>query len=131
MSRDRRRRPPYHRRDRLGFLPTMWLIVFGAILGAAVLMSTPKAHGDPGTYSDPTLYAASHANAVCQDIAGNDLTLAALNIINHSHLSSQQAGFVINLSVRAVCPQFWGLLEQFTGLTSPLIPVQLPRGVVA
>jgi hypothetical protein len=37
VSRPYGRRPPYRRRDRLGFVPTMWLMAFGAILAYAVI----------------------------------------------------------------------------------------------
>lgn len=71
MIRPYGRRPPYRRRDRLGFACTVWLFVFGAILGAAVVLSVP-AHSEPGAVGQTGIfddravaYVAAHPSKVC------------------------------------------------------------------
>jgi hypothetical protein len=141
MSRPYGRRPPYRRRDRLGFAATMWLIVFGAILGAALVLSSPRAHGDTGYFDVAAVdYVAAHPAKVCNALTReptvDSLTSVALDIYTHSHLTIGQTGQVINLSVRATCPQAWPILEAFTGQHTPMPPLTLPttpapKGVVA
>lgn len=135
MSGQYRRRPPYRRRDRLGFAATMWLIVLGAMIGAAVMLSVP-AHSDPGFFDDQAVaYVAEHPTKVCSALTvsptADGVQMVALDILTHSRLTVGQVGQVVSLSVRALCPQNWHAIELFTGVTLPMPPLELPKRVIA
>lgn len=143
MSRDLRRRPPYRRRDRLGFACTAWLFVFGAILGCALLVLSVPAHSDPGLQVDPltATYAASNAPRICSTIGTYPSAAGVQGVVEGivaDGLTGIQAGAAIAVAVTARCPQYWPILDQYIAAFTPQrspSPVhqapQLGTGVIA
>jgi hypothetical protein len=97
MSGDRRRRPPYRSRDRLGFWPTMWLSLFGILMAYAV-------------------FGASHANAtpvtypidVCSSLRAHVPVASIENELRGWGLSETAAGWYTGNTVRLLCPDMIG-----------------------
>lgn len=97
MSRPYGRRPPYTRRDRLGFACTAWLIVFGAILAFAVMFSIPA-------HSTPVLYQVD----VCASLRDH-ISLANIETaLQGWGLSEAGAGWYAGVQVRTLCPDLIG-----------------------
>lgn len=97
MRRPYGRRPPYTRRDRLGFIPTVWLIVFGAILAFAVMFSIPA-------HSTPVLYQVD----VCDSLRQNVPVVSIERELRGWGLSETAAGWYMGAQVRALCPELIG-----------------------
>jgi hypothetical protein len=123
-----RRRPPYRSRQKLGFAETMWLIIFGAIIGATIFYSTPDAHSDPGTLQiDPqaATYAVSNAYRICAVIGEYPSAAGVAGVIagiTEDGLTGGQAGQAIAIAVTAQCPQMWPVLEKFVTGAAPRTP---------
>lgn len=88
----------------------LWAIVAAATVTAPVWIPA-IAHADPAEF-EPTVvaYTMAHAHDICTQLAAdpnNDgVQTAGLRIVNSSHLTVEQAGQVIGLSVRTHCPQW-------------------------
>lgn len=116
MSRDRRRRPPYSRRGRLGFASAAWLVVLGVFV-AAIALSVPAHSAPPNLDQQAFEYWAHHGSTVCaaldRDPTFNGIETAGLDIVNHGHLSTRQAGQVIGLAVKYTCTRHQALINRF------------------
>lgn len=120
MSRPYGRRPPYTRRDRLGFTCTAWLVVFGVILAFAVMFSIP-AHSGPLDVNS-TIYAARNAPVVCEvltDYPSLGGLEGVIQGVENDGFTPTQAGGIVAIAVQAKCPRFDGLLQQFVDLYAP------------
>lgn len=126
------RRPPYTRRDRLGFTCTMWLIAFGAILAFAVMFSIP-AHSEPLDVNS-TIYAARNAPAVCEVLTVYPSLPGLEGVIQgveNDGFTATQAGGIVAIAVQAKCPRFDGLLQQFIDWYAPPSTPPTPPAIKA
>jgi hypothetical protein len=91
------RRPPYHRRDRLGFWPTMWLSLFGIIMAYAV-MGASHAHATPVVWPVD----------VCAELRARGSISNIETELRGWGLSDRAAGIYTGAQVRALCPELIG-----------------------
>lgn len=94
MSRPYGRRPPYRRRDRLGFGCTLLLGVFGIILGAAVYLSIPA-------HSTPVLYPVD----VCGSLRQHVPLVSIERELRGWGFSEAGAGWYVGVQIRTLCPE--------------------------
>lgn len=100
-----------------------WATMAGIVIGSA---GTLRAHADPDGGNQAAInYAAANANMVCSKLDAeptiDGVGDVGLYINQHSHLTLQQAGIVIGLSVNNACPCHEDLLQRFVAKYSTSI----------